>query len=74
VNCVICKTGQTQRGTATVTLQRGETTVLIKGTPADICEDCGEYYLEEEVARIVYGQADSAVQRRAEVEIIRHAA
>jgi YgiT-type zinc finger domain-containing protein len=74
MKCVICKTGETKPGMVTVTLLRGETTVLIKGTPAEVCEDCGEYYLDEVVARKVYAQADEAVQRRAEVEILRYAA
>jgi YgiT-type zinc finger domain-containing protein len=74
MNCVICKTGETRPGNATVTLQRGETTVLIKETPADVCQNCGEYYLDEIVARKVYGQAEEAVNRHAEVEILRYAA
>jgi YgiT-type zinc finger domain-containing protein len=71
---VICKTGETKPGTVTVTLLWGETTVLIKGTPAEVCEDCGEYYLDEVVTRKVYTQADEAVQRRTEVEILSYAA
>jgi len=74
MKCVICKTGETRPGSATVTLQRGETTVLIKETPADVCQNCGEYYLNETVARKVYAQAEEAVQRHAEVEILRYAA
>ena len=74
MKCVICKTGETQPGLVTVTLLRGDATVLIKGTPAEVCENCGEYYLGEVVARKVYAQADEAVQRRAEVEILRYAA
>ena len=74
MKCVICKSGETEPGLVTVTLQRGETTVLIKATPADVCRNCGEYYLDEAVARKVYAQADDAAQRRAEVEILRYAA
>jgi YgiT-type zinc finger domain-containing protein len=74
MKCVICKTGETKPGLVTVTLLRGDTTVLIKGTPAEVCENCGEYYLGEVVARKVYAQAEEAVQRRAEVEILRYAA
>lgn len=74
MNCVICKTGETKPGLTIVTLHRGDTTVLIKGTPAEVCQNCGEYYLDETVARKVYGQAEEAVQRRAEVEILRYAA
>jgi len=73
VKCVICKTGDTRPGTATVTLQRGETTVLIKDGPAEVCGNCGEYYLDDEVARKIYGQAGDAVNRHAEVEILRYA-
>lgn len=74
MSCVICKTGETRAGVVTVTLNRGETTVLVKGTPAEVCQNCGEYYLSETVARKVYAQADDAVRRRAEVEILRYAA
>ncbi len=74
MKCVICKTGEIKPGTGTVTLLRGETTLLIKGTPAEVCEDCGEYYLDEVVARKVYKRADEAVERRAEVELLRYAA
>lgn len=74
MNCVICKTGETRAGTATVTLHRGETTVLVKGSPAEVCQNCGEYYLDEAVARKVYEQADDAARRHAEVEILRYAA
>ncbi len=74
MKCVICKTGDTKPGMATVTLLRGETTVLIKDTPAEVCENCGEYYLDEVVSRKIYAQAEEAVQRRAEVEILRYAA
>jgi YgiT-type zinc finger domain-containing protein len=74
MKCVICRTGETQMGTVTVTLQRGETVILIKGVPAQVCEDCGEYYLDESVTQRVYALAEEAVQRHAEVEILRYAA
>ena len=74
MKCVICKTGETKPGKASVTLQRGETTVLIKDTPAEVCQNCGEYYLDEAVARKAYEQAEAAVQRHAEIAILRYAA
>jgi len=49
MTCVICKQGLTHDGTTIVTLGGGHTTVVIKGVPAEICENCGEYYLSEEV-------------------------
>lgn len=58
----------------TVTLQRSGTVILIKEVPADVCQDCGEYYLDESVVSKVYVQEEDAVKRHAEVEILRYAA
>ena len=74
MNCSICNTGKTQPGLATVTLQRGSSVIVIKGVPAQVCEDCGEYYLAEPEAKKVYGLAESAAQRNAELEILNYAA
>lgn len=74
MKCVICKLGETHSGLVTVTLQRGDTTVILKGVPAEVCDDCGEDYLSEEVAGVVLSKAEEAVKRGAEVEILRYAA
>lgn len=74
MNCLICKQGDTRPGEVTVTLQRGETVVVLKGVPAQVCENCGEYYLAEEVAARLLAQAEAAVANGAEVEIVRYAA
>ena len=74
MKCTICKTGHTQPGVATVTLQRENTVVVIRDVPAEICEDCGEYYLSEPVARRVYADADKTAHRHVEVAIQRYAA
>ncbi len=74
MNCVICKTGQISDGTATITLQRGETTVVIKNVPADVCDNCGEYYLSEKITELVLKLGKSAVNKGVEVEVLRWAA
>ncbi len=74
MKCVLCRHGETGPGSVTVSLQRGETTVIIKGVPAQVCENCGEYYLEEEIAKQVLSMAEEAVKKNAEVEILRFAA
>lgn len=74
MTCLICKTGKLQPGTTTVTLERGESVVIIRDVPADVCDNCGEYYLHSDIARAVYQQADDAMHRRVEVEILRYAA
>jgi len=74
MTCVLCKNGTTHRGTVTVTLERGKTVVVVRDVPADVCENCGEYYLDSPVAQEVYQRAEAAVARNAEVEILHYAA
>lgn len=74
MKCVLCKQGEPRPGTTTVTLQRGATTVIIKEVPADLCENCGEYYLSDAIAEKVLAMAEDAVRKGAEVEILRFAA
>ena len=74
MKCVICRQGETKAGTVTVTLQRGETTVIIKGVPAQVCENCGEYYLDENVTERIMAMGEEAVKKNVEVEILRYAA
>jgi YgiT-type zinc finger domain-containing protein len=69
MTCGICRHGTTHRGFVTVTLQRGETTVILKQVPADVCDNCGEYYLSSEVSAQVLEKAEAAVKSGAEVEI-----
>ncbi|MGO9262278.1 MAG: type II toxin-antitoxin system MqsA family antitoxin [Bryobacteraceae bacterium] len=74
MKCALCKHDETHPGHATVTLQRGATTVILKGVPAAICENCGEYYLSDEVTGQVLERAEAAVKSGAELEILRFAA
>ena len=74
MTCVLCKNGETRPGTVTVTLERGKTVVVVRDVPADVCENCGEYYLDGSVAQEVYQRAEAAVARNAEVEILHYAA
>ncbi|HOE65533.1 MAG TPA: type II toxin-antitoxin system MqsA family antitoxin [Candidatus Hydrogenedentes bacterium] len=70
----ICRHGDTNPGRVTVVLQRDNTVVLIKQTPANVCDNCGEYYLSDATAAQVSEIAEQASQRHAEVEIIEYAA
>lgn len=74
MKCVICKQGETTPGLTTVTLTRGESTIVIKNVPADICENCGEYYLSEEISSQILRMAEEAVKLNHEVEVIQFAA
>lgn len=74
MECIFCKNGITRYGETTVTLNREQTTLILKHVPAEICENCGEYYLSEEITEKVLESATHAVSRNAEVEILKFAA
>lgn len=73
MECVLCKHGDTRSGAVTATLQRGDATVIMKDVPAEVCDNCAEYYLSQDVTRQVLARAEQAAMRGAEVEILRFA-
>jgi YgiT-type zinc finger domain-containing protein len=67
MECVICKNGNTVKGKATVVLDRNGSIIAIKEVPADICQNCGEYYLDAEMTKEVLERAEIAVKKGVEV-------
>ncbi len=74
MKCVICKGGDTQPGTATVTLERDGATVVIKGVPARVCRTCGEEYVEEGVTARLLKTAEEASRSGVQVDVRTYAA
>lgn len=74
MTCPICKTGHLVPGKTTVTLNRGQTTVLLKEVPAEVCDNCGEYYLSEQVTDRTLAVANAAARNGAELEVLKFAA
>lgn len=69
MKCVVCKTGQTQPGLATVTMVREGTTVVFREVPADVCANCGEEYVSESIAGQLLGRAEAAEKIGVEVDV-----
>jgi YgiT-type zinc finger domain-containing protein len=74
MKCAICKNGNTHPGQTSVFLQRGNAMVIIKEVPADICDNCGEYYLDDTVTSETLRYAEDALQKGTEIGIVRYAA
>ncbi|NGZ26827.1 MAG: type II toxin-antitoxin system MqsA family antitoxin [Magnetococcales bacterium] len=74
MKCPICRHGETAPGHITTTLEQQETIVVVREVPAQVCQQCGEYYLDEAIASRVFTLATDAVRRHAQVEILRFAA
>ena len=71
MKCSVCKNGETLNGFTTVTLEREGSVIVFKDVPAEICDNCDEYYLDEVTSKRIFKEADKAVKQGAEVEVIR---
>lgn len=74
MKCFACKTGKTEPGHTTVSLDRGEAVVAVKHVPVDICAQCGAPYFALDVSQRVSDTADKAVDRGAELAVVKYAA
>jgi YgiT-type zinc finger domain-containing protein len=66
MKCVICKHGETKAGHVVLTLVRDGSTFVIRNVPADVCQNCGEEYVEgrvtDELLKLAGREADAGVQ------------
>jgi YgiT-type zinc finger domain-containing protein len=69
MKCVICKSGETQPGTATATLEREGMTLGIQGVPAMVCANCGEEYVDEDTSARLLKTAEEAAQAGVRVDV-----
>jgi len=69
MKCMICKHGRTQKGSTTVTLEKGTSTIVFKEVPADICDNCGEKYIDESTTKTLLKKAREIVKSGVEVDI-----
>ena len=74
MKCAICKNGNTKPGTATVVLEKQQTTLIFKEVPADVCENCGEEYISADVNHQLLMKANDALQRNVSLELLQFAA
>jgi YgiT-type zinc finger domain-containing protein len=71
MKCTICKNGTCRKGKVTVTMERKGAIVLLKDVPAQVCNNCGHYYLSTATATLVFQKSNEALQKGAELEVLR---
>jgi YgiT-type zinc finger domain-containing protein len=74
MRCAICRNGETCPGSATVTLERDGTTLIVRGVPAEVCENCGEEYVDDSVASRLLKTAEEASRAGAHLDVREFAA
>jgi YgiT-type zinc finger domain-containing protein len=74
MKCVICKNAETKPGTTTLTLERDGLTYVIKKVPAQVCPNCGEDYVDEQVTSDLLKSAEQMVKVGTQVDIRQYVA
>jgi YgiT-type zinc finger domain-containing protein len=69
--CPMCPVGTLREGTTTLTMERGEATIVVKEVPADVCDICGEAFIDEDASEKVYEQTEAAVENGVKVNVRR---
>ena len=69
MKCVVCKHGETSPSHVTVTLERPGVTLVVKTVPAQVCQTCGEQYVDEHTTASLLQQAEEAASTGIEVQV-----
>ncbi len=69
MKCTICKHGETKIGVTTITLEKGNSTIVFKEVPAQICDNCGEKYIDKATTKDLLKKAREIVKNGIEVDI-----
>ena len=69
MQCLICRHGETHLGVVTMTLERSGAALIFKQVEAEVCENCGEAYLDEATTRALLQAADEAARQGVQVEV-----
>ena len=74
MRCVVCKQADTRPGVTTVTLERGDSTFVVREVPAQVCPNCGEDYVDEKVAAELLRSAEELSRAGTQLDVRRYAA
>jgi len=69
MKCVICKHGNTYKGATTVTLEKNGSTIIFKEVPAEICDNCGEAYIDDTTTKELLEKAREIIKSGVEIDI-----
>lgn len=69
MKCVICKNGETAEGFTTVPIEHDGMLLVMRGVPAQVCQNCGEAYIESTVTAEILRMAKEAQEQRVEIDI-----
>ncbi|MGO1369920.1 type II toxin-antitoxin system MqsA family antitoxin [Senegalia sp. (in: firmicutes)] len=71
MNCILCKANLT-KGRVNHIVDLKEGIIIIKNVPANICEQCGDYYLDTKTALELETMVDEINKIKPEVFIVNY--
>lgn len=69
MSCPMCRSGALERGTAHKVLTRGDTTLVVKDVPAQICDTCGERFFDAGITQELLALAREATAAGVVVDV-----
>ena len=67
--CPLCK-GELHLSTTTFTVDLGENLIVIRNTPATVCRQCGESWIEDSVAENIEMIVNEAKEKHRMIEVL----
>ncbi|KPU45168.1 hypothetical protein OXPF_12950 [Oxobacter pfennigii] len=69
MDCIMCK-ANLYKGTVNHIVDADGYIIIVKNVPANVCKQCGEYYVEHEIALKLEEIVEESKRNRAEITII----
>lgn len=69
MKCVLCRSGETEPGKKTMTLEREGVVVVFTSVPAEVCTTCGEAYTDETTTDQLLEVFEDAVRAGVKVDV-----
>ena len=67
--CSVCK-GEATRGTTNFPVELDGGFLIVKNVPADVCGQCGEAFIPDDIAESLEKAVEAARKSKAEIEIV----
>jgi YgiT-type zinc finger domain-containing protein len=71
MNCALCR-ANLSNGKVNHIVDLGERIIIVKNVPANVCDQCGEYFVDNETAMKLEAIVDEAKKNKAEVFIVQY--
>ncbi|AJA47866.1 hypothetical protein CPAST_c17960 [Clostridium pasteurianum DSM 525 = ATCC 6013] len=71
MNCILCKANLVQ-GKVNHIVDLDGHIIIIKGVPANVCKQCGEYFIENDIALKLEKIIEEVIKNKAEIFVVNY--